>query len=101
MLHVHRAERADGLVDALRVLLAESPADPFATEIVIPDGANLPNDPEYYADLAPGRLDVRQVTDDAEGAEARAHWPRITKCTRLLRAQQASVSSWQSGSSSP
>lgn len=44
---------------------------PFATEIVIPEGANLPNDPGYYADLAPGRLDVRQVTGDAAGAEER------------------------------
>src|SRR5215211_7056311 len=34
MLHVHRAERADGLVDALRGLLAEPPADPFAAEVV-------------------------------------------------------------------
>jgi exodeoxyribonuclease V gamma subunit len=34
MLHVHRAERADGLVDALRGLLADPPADPFAPEVV-------------------------------------------------------------------
>ena len=34
MLHVHRAERADGLVEALRGLLAEPPADPFAPELV-------------------------------------------------------------------
>jgi exodeoxyribonuclease V gamma subunit len=34
MLHVHRAERADGLVQALRSLLAEPPADPFAQEVV-------------------------------------------------------------------
>jgi exodeoxyribonuclease V gamma subunit len=34
MLHVHRAERADGLVEALRALLAEPPADPFAPEVV-------------------------------------------------------------------
>ena len=42
-----------------------------------------------------------RVTELESGTDARAHWPRITKCTRLLRAQQASVSSWQSGSSSP
>ncbi len=34
MLHVHRAERADALVDALRELLAFPPADPFAPEVV-------------------------------------------------------------------
>ena len=34
MLHIHRAERADGLVLALRDILAEPPGDPFATEIV-------------------------------------------------------------------
>ena len=34
MLHVHRAERADGLVDALRELLAAPPDDPFAREVV-------------------------------------------------------------------
>src|SRR5438132_1464331 len=32
---------------------------------------------------------------------ARAHWPRITEWTRRLRAQQASFSSWQRGSSLP
>src|SRR4051812_31962757 len=34
MLHVHRAERADGLVEALCDLLADAPADPFAPELV-------------------------------------------------------------------
>ena len=34
MLHVHRAERADGLVDALCALLAEPLRDPFAPELV-------------------------------------------------------------------
>jgi exodeoxyribonuclease V gamma subunit len=34
MLHIHRAERADGLVQALRELLAAPPADPFAPELV-------------------------------------------------------------------
>ncbi len=34
MLHLHRAERADGLVEALRALLAEPPADPFAPEVI-------------------------------------------------------------------
>src|SRR3954465_81334 len=34
MLHVHTAERADGLVAALGTLLATPPADPFAPEVV-------------------------------------------------------------------
>lgn len=44
---------------------------PFATEIVIPAGSDLPTDPESYAALAPGRLDVRAVSEDAAGAEQR------------------------------
>jgi exodeoxyribonuclease V gamma subunit len=34
VLHVHRAERADGLVEALQALLADPPPDPFARELV-------------------------------------------------------------------
>jgi exodeoxyribonuclease V gamma subunit len=34
MLHIHRAERADGLVRALGDLLSVPPADPFAAEVV-------------------------------------------------------------------
>ncbi|MFP5361180.1 MAG: exodeoxyribonuclease V subunit gamma [Thermoleophilia bacterium] len=34
MLHVHRAERADALVDALSALLREPPPDPFAADVV-------------------------------------------------------------------
>jgi ABC-2 type transport system permease protein len=45
--------------------------EPFTTEIVIPEGGSLPRDPEYYADLAPGRLDVRDVGSDAAAAEDR------------------------------
>ena len=33
MLHVHRSERADGLVAALRELLADPLPDPFASEV--------------------------------------------------------------------
>src|SRR6478752_4809323 len=34
VLHVHRAERADGLVEALRALLTDPLDDPFAPEVV-------------------------------------------------------------------
>jgi exodeoxyribonuclease V gamma subunit len=34
VLHIHRAERADALVDALGALLAAPPGDPFAREVV-------------------------------------------------------------------
>ena len=44
---------------------------PFATEIVIPEGNNLPREAEYYAELAPGRLDVREIGSDAAAAEQR------------------------------
>ncbi len=44
---------------------------PFATDIVIPEGTNLPSDPEYYAQLAPGRLVVEEIGTDADAAEQR------------------------------
>ena len=34
MLHVHRSDRADGLIEALRALLADAPPDPFAPELI-------------------------------------------------------------------
>ena len=34
MLHIHRAERADGLVDALGELLADPLPDPFAPDVI-------------------------------------------------------------------
>src|SRR3954454_10880712 len=34
MLHIHRAERADGLVEALARLLADPVPDPFAPDVV-------------------------------------------------------------------
>jgi ABC-2 type transport system permease protein len=52
---------------------------PFRTEIVIPEGADLPRDPEFYADLAPGRVDVVAISADREGGE------------RRLRAQQTDL----------
>src|SRR4051794_21197144 len=34
VLHIHRSDRADGLIEALRELLADAPADPFAADVV-------------------------------------------------------------------
>jgi ABC-2 type transport system permease protein len=45
--------------------------DPFATEIVLPPGSEFPRDPEYYAELAPGRLDVQRIGEDVAAAEQR------------------------------
>ena len=45
--------------------------EPFTTEIVIPEGSELPSDAGYYEDLAPGRIDVREVGQDTAAAEQR------------------------------
>ena len=44
---------------------------PFATEIVVPVEGDFSRAVEDYEDLAPGRLDVRQVGDDVAAAEGR------------------------------
>ncbi len=44
---------------------------PFATEIVVPADSGFSRSADDYEDLAPGRLDVTQVTDDREAAEQR------------------------------
>jgi len=41
---------------------------PFATEVVIPPDSNLPRETAFYSELAPGRIQVTAVTDDAEAA---------------------------------
>jgi len=45
--------------------------DPFTTEIVLPPGSEFPREPEYYAELAPGRLDVQRISEDVGAAEQR------------------------------
>jgi ABC-2 type transport system permease protein len=45
--------------------------EPFRTEIVVPAGDAFPRDAESYAELAPGRLDVQRIGEDAEAAEHR------------------------------
>jgi ABC-2 type transport system permease protein len=67
---------------------------PFATEIVVPDGSNLPTDPSYYANLAPGRLDVRDVTADAAAAEERL---RARQIDLLIVAPENAASELRSG----
>lgn len=44
---------------------------PFATEIVVPADGDFSRSVEDYEDLAPGRLDVRQVGDNEAAAEDR------------------------------
>ncbi|HTE66447.1 MAG TPA: hypothetical protein VK736_09340, partial [Candidatus Binatia bacterium] len=45
--------------------------DAFATEIVVPEGSALSQDPAFYEELAPGRLEVVGVTQSREEAEDR------------------------------
>src|SRR5918999_2955848 len=44
---------------------------PFETEIVVPPDSDFSRSPEDYEDLAPGRIEVWQVGEDREAAEAR------------------------------
>jgi ABC-2 type transport system permease protein len=44
---------------------------PFETEIVVPADSDFSRSPEDYENLAPGRIEVRQVGEDREAAEAR------------------------------
>jgi ABC-2 type transport system permease protein len=67
---------------------------PFATEIVVPAGSNLPTDPSYYADLAPGRLDVQEVSDDPAAAEERL---RARDIDLLIVAPENAASELRSG----
>src|ERR1044071_5925857 len=61
MLHVHRSERADALVDALGALLADPLPDPFAREAVaVPPGGRerwLPQRMSAALGTTPGRRD--------------------------------------------
>jgi ABC-2 type transport system permease protein len=67
---------------------------PFATEVVIPENSDLPRDLEYYAELAPGRLDVRGVGTDAEAAEGRL---RAGKIDLLIVTPENAASELRSG----
>lgn len=67
---------------------------PFATEIVVPADSDFSRSPEDYEDLAPGRLEVVQVSDDREGAEQRL---RDGVIDLLVVAPQNSVEELRSG----
>ncbi len=43
----------------------------FLTEIVVPPDSPLPRDPEFYAELAPGRIQVVGITEDQRETERR------------------------------
>ena len=45
--------------------------DAFQTEIVIPAGNDFPREAEYYETLAPGRLEVVNISENGEAAEDR------------------------------
>jgi ABC-2 type transport system permease protein len=45
--------------------------DAFRTEIVIPTDTDLPRDADYYESLAPGRLNVVDISEDQAAAEDR------------------------------
>jgi ABC-2 type transport system permease protein len=44
---------------------------PFQAEVVVPQGSDLPQDPKFYEDLAPGRMDVVAVSSDQNAAAQR------------------------------
>jgi ABC-2 type transport system permease protein len=44
---------------------------PRVADIVVPQGAELPTDPTFYEDLAPGQIDVSAVTSDEDEAAQR------------------------------
>src|SRR3954447_23291979 len=79
MLHLHRSNRADGLVEALRELLEEPPPDPFAPEVVSVPTRGMER---WIAQQLSGRLGVcanvlfpppRRLVGDAVAAAAGVH----------------------------
>ena len=84
MLHLHRAERADGLVEALSGLLARPPADPFAPEVVAVPTRGM----ERWLTQ---RLSARLGTSDARGDGVCAH-VEFPSPARVVRAAVAAAS---------
>ncbi|HEY7332839.1 MAG TPA: ABC transporter permease [Candidatus Limnocylindria bacterium] len=50
---------------------------PFRTEIVVPQGSQLPRDQEFYEDLAPGRIEVVGISDSQDATENRLRGQQI------------------------
>src|SRR5215207_4630974 len=73
MLHVHRAERADGLVAALGGLLATPPADPFAAEVVAVPTRGMER---WLTQRLSGRLGARDGRADGVCANVEFPFPR-------------------------
>ncbi len=67
---------------------------PFVTEIVIPAGSGLPRDPEYYQELAPGRLDVVRISEDRDGVEQRL---RDQQIDLMIAAPENAIAELRSG----
>jgi ABC-2 type transport system permease protein len=50
---------------------------PFRTEIVVPAGSDLPREPDFYQNLAPGRLEVVAISEDRAASEERLRAQQI------------------------
>ena len=50
---------------------------PFRTEIVVPQGSQLPREQEFYEDLAPGRIEVIGISDNQGATEERLRQQEI------------------------
>ncbi|MFI9503000.1 exodeoxyribonuclease V subunit gamma [Nocardia sp. NPDC052566] len=70
-LHIHRAERADALAEALAVLLATPPDDPFAAEVVAVPAKGVER---WLTQRLSGVLGVSSV-DAADGIAANIAFP--------------------------
>ena len=73
MLHVHRAERADGLVRALAGLLAEPAGDPFAPEVISVPTRGMER---WLAQRLSGQLGVTPGRHDGVCANVAFPFPR-------------------------
>ncbi|HEV7805206.1 MAG TPA: exodeoxyribonuclease V subunit gamma [Solirubrobacteraceae bacterium] len=73
MLHVHRAERADGLIDALGALIVDPLPDPFAAEVVCVPTRGMER---WLTQRLSGRLGATRGRSDGVCANVEFPWPR-------------------------